>query len=109
MTAGGYKLFRGFLALLHKFLDHLLDVCIRDFLGAALRGFEEKDLFLDGAGGIHCHSILGLHCGLDVFLNLLFECHIACNNLFQTIFNLPFNELPAGGDDDLYFGNESGR
>ena len=37
--------------------------------GAAVGELEEKDFAFDGA--------YGLHGGLDVFLDLLFECHIA--------------------------------
>ena len=61
-----------------KFLDHLEDVAVGDFLRSPFAGFEKKDFAFDGAYGVHGYGIFGLHGGLDVFLDLLFEVHIAC-------------------------------
>ena len=78
LTAGSHILLGGFLALLDQLLDHFEDVPVGDFLAASFGGLEKKNLAFDGADGVHCHRILGLHGLLDSFLDGLFECHIEC-------------------------------
>ena len=44
-----------------------------------LDSFEVEDFILDGPYGGHRYGIVGLHRGLDVFLDLLFKCHSSTN------------------------------
>ena len=64
--------------LAQEFLDDGGDgAAVGDFLRSPFAGFEKKDFAFDGAYGVHGYGIFGLHGGLDVFLDLLFEVHFA--------------------------------